>query len=83
MLSQMSKHSSQVTGAEFCRDDKMIITGSTDSIVHLWDFETKETLASFSCLGRLCSLDAYSQPLQFACGDGAGVLYVLEPKLLD
>eukprot|EP01126_Amoeba_proteus_P063734 TRINITY_DN8813_c0_g3_i2.p3 TRINITY_DN8813_c0_g3~~TRINITY_DN8813_c0_g3_i2.p3 ORF type:complete len:108 (-),score=16.80 TRINITY_DN8813_c0_g3_i2:62-385(-) len=97
----MNKHRDPIEGACFSKNGLFILSGSTDSITTIWDARplqqgiplsslpsephVLQPLCSFSCSGRICSLDAtiLNDRLYFSCGEGSGVLYILSPVGFD
>jgi len=78
------KHKATVTNCAYSADNKFIISGSTDSLIFVWNAHTCEEISSFTCYGRVTALavsTAFRDSGAFAVGDGSGELYLMLAQL--
>ena len=77
MLRTLAGHTDVVLAVAAPGDGKRAVSASWDNTVKLWDLETGEVLAAFTCdAGALCC--AFSDALQLiVAGDAGGHLHFL------
>jgi WD40 repeat protein len=78
----LNQHQGTIHGISFFPDGKTMVSGSTDSMVILWDFsgDIPTETCSFACRGRVtCLAVSQSQSRFIAVGDGSGTMYKLTP----
>jgi len=77
----LTGHTEAIRSVCWTSGGHQMISGSTDSTVRMWDPKNFTVDVSFACLSRLCALASCTTNFThyIACGDGSGVLYILNP----
>ena len=77
-LHTLKGHTQPVKGVSYSADGKKILSGSTDSMVLVWDRNGNE-ISSYACPSRITCLQSSPMGEQLVVGDGSGRFYLLNP----